>query len=216
MTRFTGFSTAALDFYDDLELDNTKSFWEAHKSVYAEHVRAPMEALTADLGAEFGAAKIFRPYRDVRFAKDKTPYKTHQGAFVKVGESTGWYLELSAAGFRVGGGFYRAEADALDRFRRAVADPVRGAELQALLDRLSRGWEIGGDRLKRSPRGFAADHPRIELLRHRSLFAGRSYGFEPVIHSAELVSAVRKDWRRLRPLVEWIAEHATGSAWAVA
>ena len=81
---FTGFPVAALDFYDDLEMDNTKSFWEKHKAVYDEGVKAPMVALLAGLAPEFApdgqGGKIFRPYRDVRFAKDKTPYKTHQGA----------------------------------------------------------------------------------------------------------------------------------------
>ena len=86
---FTGFPVAALDFYDDLELDNTKSFWASHNHVYEESVRGPMLALTAALAPEFGQAKVFRPYRDVRFAKDKTPYKDHQGAFVETGPSTG-------------------------------------------------------------------------------------------------------------------------------
>ena len=77
---FTGFTEAALDFYDDLEIDNTKSFWEAHKDVYLASVKAPMTALVTALEPDFGTPKIFRPFRDVRFAKDKTPYKTHQGA----------------------------------------------------------------------------------------------------------------------------------------
>ena len=98
MSDFSGFPVTALDFYDDLEVDNTKSFWEANKAVYTEAVKAPMEALTGALAAEFGTAKVFRPYRDVRFAKDKTPYKTHQGAFVRVGPRTGWYVEVSARG----------------------------------------------------------------------------------------------------------------------
>jgi hypothetical protein len=67
--EFSGFPEAALDFYDDLEMDNTKTFWEAHKETYATAVAAPMKALTAALTDEFGEAKIFRPYRDVRFAK---------------------------------------------------------------------------------------------------------------------------------------------------
>ena len=96
--EFTGFPSAALDFYDDLEVDNTKSYWEAHKHVYAASVKAPMTALCQALEPEFGQAKIFRPYRDVRFAKDKTPYKTHQGAFVAVGPATGWYVEISPRG----------------------------------------------------------------------------------------------------------------------
>jgi biotin carboxyl carrier protein len=94
---FTGFPVAALDFYDDLEVDNTKSFWEAHKQTYRDQVRAPMVALTDALAEEFGDAKVFRPYRDVRFAKDKTPYKTHQGAFVGVAPATGWYVEIAHA-----------------------------------------------------------------------------------------------------------------------
>lgn len=71
MAEFTGFPEAALDFYDDLEMDNTKSFWEAHKAVYLGSVKAPMVALTDALEKEFGKAKVFRPFRDVRFAKEK-------------------------------------------------------------------------------------------------------------------------------------------------
>jgi uncharacterized protein (DUF2461 family) len=98
--EFNGFPEAALDFYDDIEMDNTKTFWEAHREVYATAVAAPMKALTAALADEFGDAKIFRPYRDVRFAKDKTPYKTHQGAFVAKGPSTGYYVQVGAPGVR--------------------------------------------------------------------------------------------------------------------
>ena len=114
--EFHGFPVAALDFYDDLEMDNTKSFWEKHKHVYDEAVKAPMQALMAALTPEFApdgqTAKIFRPYRDVRFAKDKTPYKTHQGAYVAVAPSTGWYVQVSAAGVRTGAGFYEASGAA--------------------------------------------------------------------------------------------------------
>ena len=127
---FTGFPVTALDFYDDLEMDNTKSFWEAHRAVYKEAVEAPMKALTAALEPEFGAAKVFRPYRDVRFAKDKTPYKTHQGAFVAVAPHTGWYVQVSAAGIRTSAGFYAAEGAQLAAFRTAAAEERRGTELE--------------------------------------------------------------------------------------
>jgi uncharacterized protein (TIGR02453 family) len=207
-TAFAGFPVAALDFYDDLEVDNTRAFWEKHKAVYQESVLAPMRALTGALEVEFGTAKIFRPYRDVRFAKDKTPYKTHQGAFVRVGESTGWYVEVSPRGVRTGAGFYEASGPRLAAFRAAVAHDRFGPALEKALRRLEKeGFEIGGDRLKTTPRGYAADHPRIELLRHRSLVAGHLLGFEPMIHTPELLGVVRDDWRALRPLVEWIAAH---------
>jgi len=206
VAEFSGFPVAALDFYDDLELDNTKSFWEAHKAVYKEAVEAPMKALMAALEPEFGAGKVFRPYRDVRFAKDKTPYKTSQGAFVGTGPATGWYVEIAAAGVRVGGGFYEASGDRLAAFRDAVAHDKTGPALKRLLTRLEKaGWEIRGDRLKTSPRGYDADHPRIELLRHKQLFVGRSYGFDGFIHTPELLDRVRDDWRALTPLLDWVA-----------
>lgn len=205
---FTGFPEAALDFYDDLEIDNSKVFWEANKEVYRDSVAAPMSELMADLADEFGPAKIFRPYRDVRFSKDKTPYKTHQGAFVGVGPATGYYAQIGAPGVRVGAGFYEADSDRLARFRRAIDDDLHGAELERIIATLQRkGWEIGGDRLKTAPRGWAKDHPRIELLRHRSLTVGRDYGFDEEIHSAALVDRVRKDWRETRQLLTWLTQH---------
>ncbi len=206
MSDFTGFPVAALDFYDDLEMDNTKSFWTAHKEVYEAAVKAPMAALTAALEPEFGTAKVFRPYRDVRFAKDKTPYKTHQGAFVAHGPATGWYVEVAAPGVRVGVGFYEASSERLAAIREAIADERRGAELERIVSGLrDEGWTLGGDTLKTSPRGYPPDHPRIGLLRHKSLTLGKSYGFEPVIHGPELLDRVRADWRRATPFVEWVA-----------
>ena len=208
MSSFSGFPTAALDFYDDLEMDNTKSFWAAHKDTYDAAVKAPMAALVTALEDEFGSAKIFRPYRDVRFAKDKTPYKTHQGAFVASGPSTGWYVEVAAPGVRVGAGFYHAEAARLAAFRAGIADDRDGPELERILAAMdAEGWELGGEALKTSPRGYDADHPRIGLLRHKSMTLGKSYGFEPVIHTPELADRVREDWRDARPFLDWVAAH---------
>ncbi|MGI8868774.1 MAG: DUF2461 domain-containing protein [Mycobacteriales bacterium] len=207
---FTGFPVAALDFYDDLEADNSKSYWEAHRTTYEKSVKAPMTELASALEPEFGAAKIFRPYRDVRFAKDKTPYKTHQGAFVSMGPATGWYVEISAAGVRVAAGFYASGADRLAEIREAIDSPA-GAELEAILARLTTIWDLGGEKLKTTPRGYDADHPRVELLRHKALTVSKSYGFAPVVHTAKLLARVRSDWRAGRPLVEWFADHARGA-----
>lgn len=209
MAEFTGFPVAALDFYDDLEVDNTKTFWSEHKEIYEESVRRPMNALVALLEGEFGPAKVFRPHRDVRFAKDKTPYKTNQGAFIPRGPSLGWYVEVAAPGVRVGAGFYEASTERLGSFRDAIADERRGTELEKILAKLTKaGWTVGGDRLKTSPRGYDVDHPRIELLRHKSMTLSKSYGFEPVIHTAELADKIREDWRTTTPFVEWVAANA--------
>lgn len=215
MAEFEGFPVAALDFYDDLEVDNTKSFWEEHRGTYESAVRAPMEALVAALVDEFApdgqSAKIFRPYRDVRFSKDKTPYKTHQGAFVAVAPATGYYVQVGAPGVRTGVGFYHAEPSRLASFRQGIVHRTFGAELERIVaDMTARGWEVGGDALKTSPRGFDADHPRIGLLRHRSLTLGRDHGFAPYVHTSELLEKVRDDWRDGRTFVDWVLTHVRG------
>ena len=203
---FTGFPEAALDFYDDLEGDNTRSFWTAHADVYASCVRTPMKELADELAEDFGDAKLFRPHRDVRFSKDKSPYKTYQDMFVPVGPALGWYMRISAPGVIVGAGFYDAPPARLSVLREVIAGP-RGTELEAILAPLTAGgFELGGDTVATVPRGYGKEHPRIALLRHKSISVMHSYGFEPLIHSPELLDAVRSDWSATRPLVEWFAE----------
>src|SRR2546430_17459135 len=111
---FTGIPVAALDFYEDLEADNSKSFWTAHKHIYEESVRTPLEALAAELEPEFGSPKLFRPYRDVRFAKDKTPYKTQQGVWFA---ESARYVAGSAAGPIIAGGHSGKESCQDGRWR---------------------------------------------------------------------------------------------------
>ncbi|MCL3820309.1 DUF2461 domain-containing protein [Aeromicrobium sp. zg-Y869] len=192
-------------------MDNTKTFWEAHKDVYRTAVAEPMKALTAALADEFGEAKIYRPYRDVRFAKDKTPYKTHQGAFVAKGPSTGYYVQIGAPGVRVGVGYYEASGPRLASIRDAIVEDRRGGELERIIKKMTAsGWELGGDKLKTAPRGYDADHPRIDLLRHKSMTLGKSYGFDPIIHTPELIDRIRADWRTATPFVEWVRTYAKG------
>jgi uncharacterized protein (DUF2461 family) len=132
---------------------------------------------------------------------------------VAAGPSTGFYVEVSPRGVRTGAGFYRADPPQLAAYRAAVAHDLTGGQLDEIVTGLrADGWDVGGDRLKTSPRGYDTDHPRIDLLRHRSLNAGRSLGFEPVIHSPELLDRVRDDWRALRPLVTWLAANCRARA----
>jgi len=203
---FTGIPAAALDFYEDLAADNSKAFWTAHKDVYDSAVKAPMTALMAELEPEFGTAKIFRPFRDVRFSKDKTPYKTAQGAVVRTGAGAGYYVQIDASGLYLGGGFYSGMPEQVARFRAAVDEEVRGAELIAILDKLRKAkFTVGGDQLKTKPKGYEADHPRIELLRHKSLVVSKSVGCPDWLHTKRAATEVRKSWEAIRPLVEWLA-----------
>ncbi|MFF0545409.1 DUF2461 domain-containing protein [Nocardia thailandica] len=206
MRTFTGFPLAGLDFYEDLEADNSKTFWTANKQTYDEAVRAPMVALTADLEPDFGPAKIFRPYRDVRFAADKTPYKNHQGAVVATAPGCGWYVQIGAAGLFVAGGFYAGSAEQLAALRATIDDDVRGPELEKLLAELTAaGFTIGGEQLKTRPKGYPADHPRIGLLRHKSLTASREYGAPDWLTTPRAAEEIRADWERLRPLLGWLS-----------
>ena len=202
---FTGIPVAALDFYEDLEADNSKSFWTAHKHVYEESVRAPMTALAEALAGEFGTPKFFRPYRDVRFSKDKTPYKTHQGIWF--GESS-MYLHVSAAGLFVAGGYWDTDSAQVDRMRRAVSDDVAGSALERALAALRRKrYEVGGHELTRVPSGYDREHPRADLLRYKTLTARRDFGCPAWLSTRRPQTEVSKAWRTIAPLVAWLDTH---------
>jgi uncharacterized protein (DUF2461 family) len=82
---FKGWPAEAIEFYEGLEADNTRAYWQDHKQDYEELVKRPMVELLAELEGDYGAGKIFRPFRDVRFSKDKSPYKTAIGATLERG-----------------------------------------------------------------------------------------------------------------------------------
>lgn len=202
---FTGIPIAALDFYEDLEADNSKAFWTAHKPVYDEAVRAPLEALGAALAEEFGAPKVFRPYRDVRFAKDKTPYKTNQGVYFA---DSSRYLHITAAGLFVAGGYWDTSSPQVARLREAVADDRTGPLLESALAAVTKaGFEVGGDRLSRVPTGYDKEHPRAELLKHKSLTGHAELGAPGWLSTKRAVAEVAKRFRALAPLVDWLDQH---------
>lgn len=198
---FEGFPETGLIFYEGLEADNSKSYWTDHRQEYEDSVRAPMLALLAELEPEYGGGKLFRPYRDLRFARDKTPYKTQAGA--SVGDH---YLQLSADGLLAASGMYRMSRDQIERYRRAVADERHGPKLARIVATLRKsGHEIAGDVMRTGPRGFDSKHPRIDLLRHRGLYAYRSWQPEQWLHTREVVDRVRAAWRDFGPLSLWLA-----------
>jgi uncharacterized protein (TIGR02453 family) len=209
---FTGFPDEAFMFYEGLEADNSKTYFARHRDLYEEAVRASMQALADELEPEFGAVRLFRPYRDVRFSKDKSPYKTHQGAFAGRMPGIGYYVEVSADGLFVAGGVYSTASDQVARYRAAVDEDISGKPLAALAERLeAAGYELMGDRLKTRPKGFGDDHPRIGLLRHRTLYAGVRWEPEPWVHTSEVRGRVERAWRAFGPLVEWLCTHVRGS-----
>lgn len=202
---FAGIPIAALDFYEDLEGDNSKSFWTAHKAVYDDSVRAPLEALATALEPEFGAAKLFRPYRDVRFAKDKTPYKNHQGAWFA---ESSRYIQVSASGLMVAGGYWDTSTPQVERMRRAVADDVAGAALERAAATVRKaGLAIGGHELTRVPPAYPKDHPRADWLRYKTLTVSRELGAPAWLSSKRALTEITKHLRSMAPLIDWLDTH---------
>jgi uncharacterized protein (TIGR02453 family) len=209
VAAFKGWPAEAFDFYEGLEADNTKAYWTEHKSTYDECVRAPFEALLADFEREFGPGKIFRPYRDVRFSPDKTPYKTAQGAVMSHEGGPVYYVQLSASGMFAGTGYYMMSKDQLDRFRKSVASNKSGAEVERLVATLEKaGYNVGAhDELKRSPPGYPADHERIRLLRMKGLTTGKEWSAAAWMGTARAKQRVADVFRASKPLNAWLAKH---------
>ena len=205
---FDGFPEWGVTFYQELEVTNTKEFWAQHKAQWEREVREPMLALADALEDEFGPARLFRPNRDIRFSHDKSPYKTHQGAFVGVATGVGYYVQVSGDGLAVGGGFRAHSPAETARYRAAVDGAPSGARLeQVAADLLAAGFALEGETLKTRPKGYAADHPRLELLRRKEMMAIQRVGTPSWLTTSEAVDHVRVSWRQVRPLVDWMTEH---------
>lgn len=209
MSTFAGIPAAAFRFYAELEANNNRDWWLEHKGTYDTAVKEPLTLLLSELEPEFGPAKIFRPNRDVRFSQDKSPYKTAQGAFAASQEGVGFYLQVSADGLLIGGGYHSHTPAQLARFRAAADDPGSGGELQEIVNGVAAaGFTIEGEKLKTVPRGFEKDHPRGELLKHKSLSAGMNVGEPEWVSTPAAKQEIAARWEQLRPLVEWVGQHA--------
>ncbi len=202
---FKGWPVEAIEFFEGLEADNSKAYWHEHKDVYERSVRAPMDVLLADLGDEFGAPKVFRPYRDTRFSKDKSPYKTNIAATL----SEGGYISLSAEHLGVGAGMYMMAPDQLARYRDAVVDDRTGTELDRLTQEAhAKGIEVTGhDSLKTAPKGYPKDHPRIELLRAKGLVTWRQWPVGRWLGNGKAKDRIVTFFRDSRPVVSWLDKH---------
>ncbi|HET9723684.1 MAG TPA: DUF2461 domain-containing protein [Actinomycetota bacterium] len=205
---FRGWPVEALEFFEALEADNTRSFWEANRGVYEGTVRAPMEALLEELEPEWGEGHIFRPYRDVRFSADKTPYKTQIGAMVGDG-----YVQLDADGLAAGCGMWEMAPDQLERFRAAVADDRTGGELVGIVaEARAAGLEVTARQtLKTAPRGYPKDHPRIELLRHKGLITWRAWPAGAWLGRRTAKDRIVVFLRQSSPLNGWLRDHVGAS-----
>ena len=220
-TTFAGMPDEGLAFLEDLEERNTKEFFDANKAVFKEQVQAPFAALVEAAAARLrrsvpgiGQPKVFRIYRDLRFSKDKTPYKASMSASIpsrgpadgdRPGVDTGYYVNVGPAGLYVASGLYPPSREDLARVRAAVADQELGPELEAILRRAAgKGLEPWLDPLRRMPRDWPADHPRAGLLKARSLVLNRQHERAPWLQTAELLDHLLADWKAMIPFNRWL------------
>ena len=198
-----------LDFYVGLEADNSKTYFQAHKQTYDECVKAPFLELSSLIGREFGTLHVFRPNRDTRFSKDKSPYKTAAAAVTEGEGGAAYYVQISAEGLYAGSGYYMLASDQLHRFRDAVVDTRTGPKLAAAVDALrKKKYEVAArEALKRAPRGIDPDHPRAELLRMKGMHAGKNFGAPRWIHTAGALDRIVNTWRDAAPMNNWFDKY---------
>ncbi len=208
--RFEGFGPGAFAFFDELAEHNDRAWFAEHRARFEREVRDPLELLLEELCDELqGRVKLFRQHRDVRFSKDKSPYKltTYGIVFDRPGTEAALYLQLSPAGLYAATGYYELAPDQLARMREAIDDEGAGAALEAAVGGAERaGLEVGGDAVKTAPRGWSRDHPRIGLLRLKHLIAGARLPAGSIGREEGLAFA-RGTWAAAAPTVAWLDAH---------
>lgn len=213
---FEGFPPDAFSWFAGLHADNSRRYFTAHRDTYDSAVRGALEAMLELLADEHGGhVKLFRQHRDVRFSPDKSPYKTTTYGLIlgRPGSLAALYAQLSVTGLFAGTGYHFLAGDQLMRFRAAIADDATGPGLeQAVLGVAAAGLETFGEALKTAPRGYPRDHPRVPLLRHKSLVAGRRLDHvdQGITRRAALDHA-RDTWAACVALNAWLDEHVGAS-----
>ncbi len=211
---FSGFPPDAFVFFEELAANNSKSFWETNKSRYLDGVKSPFQALSTEVESEFGPLRLFRPNRDVRFASDKSPYKTNAGALTEGEGGEIYYVHIDAEGLMAASGYYAMGTDQLARYRQAVDHAIYGPVLADIVEACAKdGMRLAGiDALKTVPRGFPKDHPRADLLRRKGLAVSKHWPVAKWVHTGKAGDRVTDTWRSARPLNDWLNNHVGPSS----
>jgi uncharacterized protein (TIGR02453 family) len=230
--KFQGFSPRAVDFFGQLASHNSRAWFEEHKALYEEQAQAPARALVEDLGQALAKAapglhaepkvnrSLFRIQRDTRFSADKTPYKTHLGIWLWEGEGPrmecpGFYFHLEPPQVMVAAGMYMFPKRLLPFYRQAVAEQRTGAALAKALATITRrgDYTLGGQHYARVPKGFPADHPRADLLRHDRLYLFQESPLPTELGSPALVDWCAQRFKDMLPLHKWLLEFVRKVGW---
>jgi uncharacterized protein (TIGR02453 family) len=200
----------ALDFLRELEANNDRDWFRANRARYDTHLVEPARVL-ADGLAHLGEPRFFRPYNDARFHA-RPPIKEQLGVRIGYGAAGGYYVELSLDGLLVGAGLHHGAADQIERFRLAIDDDRLAEDFErALHGAAAAGLQLVEPVLKRAPRGYRPDHPRIDHLRRKHLTVYRRHALEPWLHEPACATRVREELDAARPLVDWLAAHVGAS-----
>lgn len=209
---FHGFTPDTHEFFAELEQNNNREWFQENRQRFHDAVRDPFEALLAQVADEFGSGRLFRLNRDIRFSRDKSPYKLAQGAVVQRG-CAAYYMAIDADGVLLGAGAYDIDRARLETYREAVAGEP-GEALVAVRDALqAEGYRFGSPQsngvmadtdLKRVPRPYPADHPRGDLLRLKRLAAMQTWERPAWLCSDAAVGEVTRVWKGVDPLMGWI------------
>ena len=224
MPAFAGFPQATLDFLAGIRADNSKAWFDAHRSDYDSHyvgvakdfVEAAGEALAeiAPVQAEPRVnGSIFRVNRDIRFTKDKRPYKDHLDIWIWEGAdrrtaASGFYLRITPDQVGIGVGAHGFDKDGLAAFRAAVVDPAAGpALLDAVAATERAGFEVKGAHYKNVPAGFEANGETARLLRHAALWTGEDVPIPKSVHTRRFVGWCMTRWQKSLPIHRWLVDH---------
>ncbi len=211
MAVFQGFPPEALTFFAGLEADNSKAYWQANKATWESQVHGPMGAFLDALDEQFQPFHLFRPNRDLRFARDKAPYKTQIGAASEGKGGELYYVHLSTWGLFTASGYYMLAKDQLERFRAAIDDERYGPRLEAIIQQLKGdGVQVapgGSEPLKTTPHGYTKDHPRIEMLRWKGLTISEDFGAPAWLHTTLPIKKVQEVWRSAAALNDWLSTY---------
>lgn len=214
-TTFAGFSKDAVAFLKNLEANNTRAWFNANKKIYETEIKKPasifseaMAVCLHDLTDRTHSAKIFRIHRDIRFAKDKTPYNTHLHiAFTPASDLPSppcWFFGLDTERLTVGAGVFAFDKPALEKFRGKLLGP-EGSKLAKLLQQLeARDVRLSQAELKRVPQGYPKDHPKAEHLRRKGLSAWVDLGGPDMANRDDLVAICRTSFKRMQPIFDWL------------
>jgi uncharacterized protein (TIGR02453 family) len=220
--KFGGFSKEGMSFLRRLKKNNERDWFFPRKDEYETLVKVPMSELIEELGTRFRQSApdlrfspkgIYRIYRDVRFLKDKTPYKTHIAASfdfssVKGGSAPGFFLSVSPAEVYFGGGLYMPDARQLNRLRWAIDQKPDGLLDILATPKFKRTYgELKGEKLKRAPKGYLPDHDQIELLKHKQFYAFKE--LEPAAAlKAGFAKTIGDGIQDMLPLMRWLRDHS--------